>query len=167
MLLFLWNKLQEAFVQGRSELRLLVVRGGGQTRIMVGDHQKEVNVSDEIPELSLGGEAVAVYDRLRQEGYLHVDYFGMDPMEALRQAALTGLSTRGLIDIGKFPDPDERMARAFEEARGLVANDPSIPPDKKAEALDTMLKMIGLFNSTVGLGERVTRALGPHHGGGS
>ena len=164
MLLFLWNKHQEAFAQGRSELRLFVARVGGQTMILVGDHQKEVNVSDEIPELSRGGEAVAVYDRLRKEGYIHVDYLGMDPMEALTQAALSGLSTKGLIDIGKFPDPDERLAHAFEVARELVSQESGIPPDKKMEMLDTMSKMIGLFNNATGLGEAFARGLGPHVG---
>jgi len=165
MLLLFWNKLQEAFDRGRSELRLLVVRGEGQTRIMFGDYTDEVNVSDEIPELSRGGEAVAVYDRLRKEGYIHVDYWGVDPTNEFTQAALSGLSTKGLIDIGKFPDPDERLARAFEQARNIVAQDSSIPPDEKQQMLDTMSKMIGLFNNVAGLGDWVTRGLGPHGGG--
>ena len=165
MLLLFWNKLQEAFDRGRSELRLLVVRGEGQTRIMFGDHTDEGNVSDEIPELSRGGEAVAVYDRLRKEGYIHVDYWGVDPTNVVTQAALSGLSTKGLIDIGKFPDPDERLAHAFEVARGLVSQESGIPPDKKVEMLDTMSKMIGLFNNVAGLGDWVIRGLGPHGGG--
>jgi hypothetical protein len=164
MLLFLWNKLQEAYDQGESELNLLIVRGGDQAGVQVGNpHQ--VNVSDEIPELSRGGEAVAVFDRLWREGYIHVGFGDGSPTNTITTPALYSFSTAGLIDIGKFPDPDERMARAFEEARDLVANDSGIPPDKKTEALDTMSKMIGLFNNVAGLGEWVTRALGPHGGG--
>ena len=157
MLLLFWNKLQEAFDRGRSELRLLVVRGEGQTRIMFGDHTDEVNVSDEIPELSRGGEAVAVYDRLRKEGYIHVDYWGVDPTNALTQAAV--------LQALRIGGPDERLAHAFEVARGLVSQESGIPPDKKVEILDTMSKMIGLFNNVAGLGDWVTRGLGPHGGG--
>jgi hypothetical protein len=82
-------------------------------------------------QLSRGGEAVSVFDWLRREGYIHVDFFGMDAMGALAQAALSGLSTKGLIEIGKFPDPDERLARAFERPRSTLTQDSSFPPDKR------------------------------------
>ena len=72
-----------------------------------------------------------MFDWLRREGYIHVDFFGMDPMGALAQAALSGLSTKGLIEIGKFPDPDERLAHAFERARNTLTQDSSIPPDER------------------------------------
>jgi hypothetical protein len=78
--------------------------------------------------------------------------------------AWTLWSTKGLIDIGKFPDPDERLAHAFEVARELVSQESGIPPDKKMEMLDTMSKMIGLFNNATGLGEAFARGLGPHVG---
>ena len=145
---------------------MFVVRGGGQTRIMLGDHGAEVNVSDEIPELSRGGEAVAVYDRLRTEGYIHVDYWGVDPTNEFTQAALSGLSTKGLIDVGKFPDPDERLARAFEQARNIVAQDSSIPPDEKQQMLDTVSKLVGILHSGAGLGQIVANNLLPPGGGG-
>jgi len=54
MLLLLWNKLQEAYDNGESELRLDVVRGGPYVGVRVG--VPAVNVSDEIPELSRPGD---------------------------------------------------------------------------------------------------------------
>ena len=162
MLLFLWNKLQEAFDQGESELNLLVVRGGDQAGVQAG-YPDQVNVSDEIPELSRGGEAVAVFDRLWKEGYIHVG-FGGSPTNTLNTPALYSFSTAGLIDIGKFPNPDERMAHAFELARDILAQQPSIPTDEKKEVLDTMSKVVGLFNDVAGLGSVVVNALGPPSG---
>jgi hypothetical protein len=163
MLLFLWNKLQEAFDQGESELNLLVVRGGDQAGIQVGNPHR-VNVSDEIPELSRGGEAVAVFDRLWREGYIHMGFGDGSPTNTITTPALYSFSTAGLIDIGKFPDPDERMARAFERARDILAQESSIPPDKKKEMLDTISKVVGLFNYVAGLGTVVARSLGPMSG---
>src|SRR5919112_2376246 len=96
MLLFLWNKLQEAFDQGESELNLLVVRGGDQAGVQAG-YPDQVNVSDEIPELSRGGEAVAVFDRLWREGYIHVGFGSQNPTFHNTTPVLYGLSTEGLI----------------------------------------------------------------------
>jgi hypothetical protein len=69
MLLLLWNKLQEAYDRGDSEVGLMIVRGSDEVGVYVGTPR--VSVSDEISELNRPGEAVAVFDRLWQEGYLH------------------------------------------------------------------------------------------------
>jgi hypothetical protein len=163
MLLFFWNKLQEAFDQGESELNLLVVRGADQAGVRVG-YPHQVNVSDEIRELSRGGEAVAVFDMLWREGYIHMGFGSGSPTNTITTPALYNFSTKGLIDIGKFPNPDERMAHAFELARDILAQQPSIPTDEKEEMLDTMSKVVGLFNDVAGLGTVVVNALGPPSG---
>ena len=70
LLLLIWNKLQEAYDRGDSELRVMIRRGGEGTGVQLG-YWNTVNVSDEITELRRGGEAVAVFESLRKEGYLH------------------------------------------------------------------------------------------------
>jgi hypothetical protein len=76
MLLRFWNKLQGAYDKGVAELNMQIVRGGDQAGVHVwvpvdetddvdpNIHSRRVNVSDEIPELTRGAEAVAVFDRL-------------------------------------------------------------------------------------------------------
>jgi hypothetical protein len=167
LLLLLWNKLQEAYDEGESELRLFIRRGGPDAGIEVG-YPEAVKVSDEIPELSRGGEAVAVFDRLFREGYVLVGFDSQDRSFEATTPVLYGLSTEGMIDIGKFPDPDERLARAFEVARDLLAQEGSVPPDKKRDMLDTMENVASLLNNVGGLGQLVGRAvaegLGPGPG---
>jgi hypothetical protein len=164
MLLLLWNKLQEAYDNGESELRLHVVRGGPDTGVHAGT--PAVNVSDEIPELSRGGEAISVFDRLWRENYLHVSFGSQNPSFANTIPVLYGLSTEGMIDIGKFPNPDERLARAFEVARELLARESGIPPDEKQDMLDTMTKVTTLLNNVGGLGRAIAQGLGPTGGAG-
>jgi len=168
MLLLLWNKLQEAYDNGDSELRLHVVRGGPYTGVHAGT--PAANVSDEIPELSRGGEAVSVFDRLRREGYLHVGFGRQNPTFTNTTPVLYGLSTAGLIDIGKFPDPDEKLAHAFEVAREVLARESGIPLEEKQDMLDTMTKVRTLLNNVGGLGkvvgQAVAQGLGPTGGAG-
>jgi hypothetical protein len=159
MLLLLWSQLQEAYDGGDSKLRLSVIRGSPETGVWV--ISPRLNVSEEIPELSRGGEAVAVFDRLWRGGYVHVSFGSRNPVDTMTTPVLYGLSTDGLIDIGKFPDPDERLAHAFEIARDLLEEDPGIPFGKKKEMLDTMSKVVGLFNDVAGLGTAVAKGLGP------
>ena len=164
MLLLLWNKLQEAYDSGDSEVRLMIVRGSDEVGVYVGTPR--VNVSDEISELSRPGEAVAVFDRLWQEGYLHGGFGRGGPYMDIATGALRGLSTKGLIDIGKFPNPDERMARAFEQAARVLEQNQSIPPAEKRDTLDTIPKTVALLYQVQGLGQAVADRLGPTGGAG-
>jgi len=164
MLLLLWNKLQKAYDDGDSELRLYIVRGGPDTGVHAG--YPAVNVSKEIPELSRGGEAISVFDRLWREDYIHVSFGSQNPSFAHTSPVLYSLSTAGLVDIGKLPNPDEKLAHAFEEARELLARESSIPPDEKRDMLDTMTKVVALLNDVRGLGQAVAQGLGPVVGGG-
>lgn len=120
LLLMFWNKLQEAFDNGESELQLVVARGGDQTGVYIGVGEQQKNVSDEIPELRRGGEAVSVFDRLWQERYLHASWGRDTPYNTIGTPLVTGLSTKGLVDIGKFPDPDQRLAAALEHVQRTI-----------------------------------------------
>jgi hypothetical protein len=80
--------------------------------------------------------------------------------------ALRGLSTKGLIDIGKFPNPDERMARAFERAARVLEQNQSIPPAEKRDMLDTISKTVTLLYQGQGLGQAVADGLGATGGAG-
>ncbi len=156
MLLLLWNKLNEAYVRGDSELMLMVVRGSENAGLHIQKTAEQTNLADETPELIGPGEAVAIFDRLRREGYIHVDYGRANPSDEAAVVVLRSLSTKGLLDIGKFPDPDERLAEAFETARRRLEHEPSVPKD----ALDTMSKMASLFNDVRGLGTAIVQNLG-------
>jgi hypothetical protein len=74
LLLLIWNKLQEAYDSGESELRVSISRGGDDTGVRLAYSTMAINVSDEIPELKRGGEAVAVFESLRQGGYFYGDF---------------------------------------------------------------------------------------------
>src|SRR5687768_13772560 len=163
LLLLLWNKLQEAYDEGDSELRVIIARGGPEAQFQVG--YPPVNVSYEVPELSRVGEAISVFDRLRKEGYVHIDFGRSGPNVDVATPVLYGLSSKGLVDIGKLPDPDEKLARAFEEAARLLEQEQSIPPEEKRDMLETISKVVALLNNVQGLGTAVAQGLGPPPGG--
>ncbi len=176
MLLWLWNRLQDAYAVGnRSELNVQIERGGlmgagGGLSVLVwvpvgadepdpNVHSRPVSISDEIPELSRGAEAVAVFDRLAREGYIAVSFGKAD------SAVFHDLTSKGLIDIGKFPDPDRRLAEAFEAARRVVEHDVSLTASERADRLEAIEKILSLLNSVSGLGRQALEMLS-HTGGG-
>ncbi|MDP9454632.1 MAG: hypothetical protein M3Q60_02350 [Actinomycetota bacterium] len=148
LLLFLWNKLQEAWGSGHSALQLIIYRGSGRTGLQVG--YPKTDVSDELPELSRGGEAVAVFDRLWREDYIHVDFGGYSPTSAFTPVLLN-LSSKGMTDIGKFPDPDAKFAAALAAAYRAIEHEPSIPETQKRDALDTLEKTASLATNVGGI----------------
>ncbi len=130
-------------------MRVTIIRGGSSDAgVHVGGGMD--NVSDEIPELKRGGEAVAVFERLRREGYILGDFGSRGP-SSFETPVLYGLSTKGMIDIGKFPDPEARLATAIEAAHHAIEREPSIPETKKRDMLDTTEKMASLANNVGGL----------------
>lgn len=159
MLLSLWNKLNEAYVRGDSELMLMVIRGGDQARLQTVTPQADL--TEGIPELRGTGEAIAIFDRLWREGYIHVSFGSQSPSYESTSPVLYSLSTKGLLDIGKFPDPDQRLAEAFMSARRLLEQESSIPEEDKRDMLDTMEKTASLFNNVRGLGTAIAQFLGP------
>jgi hypothetical protein len=149
LLLLIWNKLQEAYDSGDSELRVQINRAGDdRVGVRVG-YPTYVNVSDEIPELSRGGEAVAVFESLRREGYLIGD-FGISP-ETTESPVIYRLSNRGMVDIAKYPDPDRRFAAALAAAYRAINRSNNIPASEKRDMLDTVEKMASLANNVGGL----------------
>ncbi len=108
-----------------------------------------VNVSDEIPELSRGGEAVAVFDLLRREEFLHLGYGRKQNSDGADTAPiLYNLSTKGRIDIGKVPDPQTRLAHALAAASRAIEQDQSIPESKRRDVLDAATKLSTLANNS-------------------
>jgi hypothetical protein len=149
LLLLIWNKLQEAYYSGDSELRVQVNRSDGDRVGVRPGYPESVNVSEEIPELSRGGEAVAVFESLRREAYLVGD-FSPYPQDT-ETPVIYRLSTKGHIDIGKYPDPDKRFAAALSAAYRAIDRSNNIPDPEKRNALDTLEKMASLANNVGGL----------------
>ena len=177
MLLWFWNRLQEAYeADDRSSLQVQLVRGGitwgGRPMdvhvwvpLAPGDdvdpnvHSRRVSISHEIPELSRGAEAVAVFDRLVRGRYIDAT---VEPSGA---GVFYDLTDKGRIDIGKFPDPDRRLIEAFEAAQRAVEHDGSLTAAERASRLEALSRIIGLLNSVSGLGRQVLDWL-PNAGGG-
>jgi hypothetical protein len=159
MLLWFWNKLQEACESAdRSALTISIVRGGSEVGVCVdvpvvdtdpNIHSRRVNVSDEIPELSRSGEAVAVFERLRLEKYIHA---ALGPSDS---GIFLDLSSKGRVEIGKFPEPGKRLAEAFEAVRQRIEQDRSLTENQRAERLDTLTKVVTLLNSSREIGQSV------------
>ncbi len=123
----------------------MVVRDGDESGVHVG-YPESVAVSDEIPELKRGGEAVAVFERLRRESYILGD-FDSGSASTIETPVLYGLSTKGMVDIGKFPDPDAKFAAAYR----AIEREPSIPESEKRDMLDTLEKTASLANNVGGM----------------
>lgn len=156
LLLLIWNKLQETYDSGESELRVFIIRASGEdTGVRLG-YPTSVNVSDEIPELKRGGEAVAVFESLRQGGYFYGD-FGTYP-QTTETPVVYRLSPRGLIDIGKYPDPDERLVAAIAATQRAIKRS-DIPESEKRDMLDTLEKMASLANNVGGLAREFIEGL--------
>lgn len=171
MLLWFWNRLQDAYRKGVGEFHVQLVRGGDQAGVHVwlpvdetddmdpNIHSRRVNVSDEIPEVGLGAEAVAVFERLRREQYVHANVGRAD------SAVFYDLTTKGRVDIGKFPEPGKRLAAAFEAVRrGIEHDTPATDPQRQAW-LPALSQMSALLNNAPELGQKVSDALERAAGG--
>ena len=62
----------------------------------------------------------------------------------------TAVSSRGLISIGKYPNPDERLAAAIAAAQRAIKQS-NIPEAEQHDMLDTLEKMASLANNVGGL----------------
>ena len=122
-------------------------------------HSREVNVSEEIPELGLGAEAVAVFERLRRKQYIHAT------VGQVGSGIFYDLATKGHVDIGKFPEPGKKLAAAFEAVRrGIEQDTPTTDPQQRAW-LPALSQMSTLLNNAPELGQKVSDALGRAAGG--
>lgn len=149
-------QLEEAHRCGQADVVLMMFRGEAPTGVVIREPQ-EIDVAEElgIP----GGEAISLLRRLDSEGYLRLSYGEDGPRSNIPVAAVEYIPDRGLMEIGKLPQPDERLAAAFEAARDAVAVDPSVPESRKRAALDTLDKTVTLLRTVQGLGDLVQRML--------
>jgi hypothetical protein len=115
-----------------------------------GDEQEGLN----------GVQAVNLLKQLVEERYISVNFLDTrgDGYPWYRVAPQS-LTTKGLVEIGELPNPDERFAAALARARLTIEQEPSIPEDKKHDMLDTMEKMASLANNVAGLGQAIIQNL--------
>lgn len=170
MLLWFWNSLQEAYeADDRSSLDVQIVRGGiatgfsemgvlvwlpaGENETDPNVHSRRVNISAEIPELSRGAEAVAVFDQLHREGLIHATLGRGD------SAVFYDLSNDGRISIGKFPEPGEKLAAALDAVRLSIEQDTSITETQRQSRLSAVTQTATLLNTIPELGQKAVGAL--------
>jgi hypothetical protein len=137
----------------------------------IQEHQTDENF---VPELSVhdvqqwgdeqeglnGAQAVNLFKQLYEEGYIYLNFLdtNIDRYPWFRTAPQS-LSTRGLLEIGELPDPDERLAAALAATRRAIEQEPSIPEEEKRDMLDTLEKMASLANNVRGVAQAIIQGL--------
>lgn len=116
-------------------------------------HSRPVNVSDEIPELSRGAEAVAVFEQLYREGLIHAT-FGR-----VGSVVFYNLSNEGRVQIGKFPEPGEKFAAALDAVRLSIEQDTSATDTQRQSRLSAVSQTVTLLNTIPELGRKAADAL--------
>jgi len=161
LLLWFWNTSQEAYDAGdRSALTMQVVQAGSEVGVYVdvpvgpdypdpNRHSRRVNISNEISELSRGGEAVAVFERVRREEHIYLD---LGPGGS---AVFRGLSPAGLFHIGKYPDQARRLIEAFEEVRRGIERDTSSNDPQRGQRLAALAQIVSILNGSQELAHSV------------
>lgn len=161
MLLRFWNKLQGAYDKGVAELNMQIVRGGDQAGVHVwvpvdetddvdpNIHSRRVNVSDEIPELTRGAEAVAVFDRLWREKLIHAN------LGPAGSAVFYDLSNKGRVEIGKHPEQGLILAAAFQAVLSNIEQDTSTTDSQRQAWLPALAQMLTVLNNAPELGHKV------------
>jgi len=170
MLLWFWNKIQEAYdAEDRSKLAVQLGRGGiawagipmdvtvwlpvGPDEPDPNVHSREVRISEEIPELSRGAEAVAVFDRLVRGGYVAAT---VDPSGL---GSFYDLTDKGRVDIGKFPEPGQKLAAALEAVLVSIEQDTSTTDEQRRSRLSAVVQTVTLLNTMPELGQKAANAL--------
>ena len=114
-----------------------------------------------------GAQATHLFKQLVEEGYISTSWF--DTKVDRRPWAIVGpqyLATRGLLEIGELPNPDQKLVTALAAARRAIDQEPSIPEEDKRNMLGTLEKMASLANNVRGLGYVVVQGLSQAGGGG-
>ena len=110
-------------------------------------------------------DAVEMFRRLWREGYFEAT--GIDrgvtderghPLPFLH-AHVEGLTEKGLREIGKLPDPGEKLINAFEAARESIERS-GLPEPKKRELLDRVRLVIDALRTAEGLADLAGRMFG-------
>jgi hypothetical protein len=101
-----------------------------------------------------------LFKQLYEEGYIYLNFLdtNIDGYPWFR-AAPQSLSTRGLLEVGELPDPDERLAAALGATRRAIEQEPSIPEEEKRDMLDTLSKMASLANNVRGVAQAIIQGL--------
>lgn len=122
-------------------------------------HSRRINISEEIPELGLGAEAVAVFERLRREQYVHANVGRVD------DAIFYDLTSKGRVDIGKLPEPGRRLAEAFDAVLLDIEQDTPTTDPRRQTWLPALSQIAALLNNAPELGQKVSDALERAAGG--
>ncbi len=123
----------------------------------VGDIGEEIGM-DEF-------DAVEMFHRLWREGYFEATGMQQSVTVSLGQrlpfaiASVTGLTTKGLIEIGQLDHPGERLIGAFEAAQASIER-ADIPELKKGEMLERARLVIDALRTAHGLADVAGKVFG-------
>jgi hypothetical protein len=158
MIRYFFDALETAQEKGEPDLVLLISRVPGEAGVyimpaMFGERR------DVAEELGLGGGAriVSLLRRLDDEGYMRLRYGSSGPDTDLPTATMEYIPDKGLIEIGRLPHPDERLAAALQRTRDAVEQ--SDRPDK-GSVLEALDKTITALRTAQGLGDLIQHAWG-------
>jgi len=108
-----------------------------------------------------GVQAANLFKQLVEEDYISVNFLDtqIDGYPWFR-AAPQSLSTKGLLEIGELPNPDEKLAAALAATKQAIEQEPNIPEPEKRDMLDTLTKMTSLANNVRGVAQAIIQGLG-------
>jgi hypothetical protein len=130
----LHRELQKAYEQGNSTLAVHYVAEGENVGVDVQAYSgHQANAADTLG--VRGGEALNLFRYVCREGLVY-----LSTQSALSRTRGTvyveTLSNRGLLEIGKLPDPKERLLSGLEAALRDIQQNPSLGPEEKEEKLN-------------------------------
>ncbi len=130
MLARLKQEVDAACERGEPEVRLQIIRvteaAGISLRGTTTRLEKDLNIS--------GAEVVSLFNRLCREEYVLADFAKSGGVE--QTVVLHSLSTKGLIEIGDLPDPQQRFLMGLEAAIRMIRDDQSLAPEEKKRKID-------------------------------
>ncbi len=110
-------------------------------------------------------DAVEMFHRLWREGYFEATGMEQSVTVGLGQrlpfaiASVTGLTTKGLVEIGELDRPGERLIEAFEAAQASIER-ADIPEPRKGELLQRARLVIDALRTAEGLADVAGRVFG-------
>jgi DNA-binding MarR family transcriptional regulator len=128
---FFYNCLQQAYDASWDRLLLMVTFSPKPGVTVAQPFRRNLE-----KELGLrGGEIVAIFRNLEQEGYIQVSHnehkgFGMEVVE------LKNLHDKALLEIGQIPDAQQRFLSGLEAAIRTTQQDDTIPEPEKKRRID-------------------------------
>ena len=130
MLEFLYRKMQEVYDRDEEVLQLSYRSGqGGPAYLRL--YWEGVDVGEKIGVRS--AEAISMFKRLAQAGYIITD---VRPLESFGTPGVWGLTNDGLAQIGRLPDPQERLVLGLDAAIRSVQRDSTLGDEDKKRRID-------------------------------